>query len=63
MDDYVVVVAATVDADGNVTTSTGGYGGIYSGCWLHVFENFPAVAVFINNLITNNKADAIVSVS
>lgn len=62
MDDYVVVVAATVDAQGNVGTSTGGYGGIYSGCWLHVFENFPAVAVFIDNLITNNKADAIVSV-
>lgn len=62
MNDYSTVVACTVDSTGQPGTSTGGYGGIYSGCWLHVFDNFPAVAVFLDQLVNDNKADSIVSV-
>lgn len=62
MNDFVTVVAATVNRDGESGTPLGGYGGIYSGCWLHVFDTFNAVAVFIDKLTRDNKSDAIISI-
>lgn len=62
INDFSIVVAATVNKDLEPGPPLGSYGGIYSGCWLHVFETPNAASVFIQQLTNDNKADAIVSI-
>lgn len=58
---YKIVVAATVDAEGNDATG-GTYGGIYSGLRLNVFDNYTSANQWISNIESNSKGDSIVSV-
>lgn len=56
-----IVVAATVDEDGNPVAG-GYYSNVYSGVKLHVFREADAVNQFLRKLTDLNKADAVVNI-
>lgn len=60
-DNYDIVVAATVDREGD--NSVGGYyNGIYSGLEYLAFEDVSELKNFILDLTSSNKADAIIAI-
>lgn len=60
-DTYSIIVAATVNKSG--TPSSGGYyGGVYSGLNLLQFNSVTEVNDFLTQMVTDNKASAIVSI-
>lgn len=59
--DYKIVIAATVEEEGYNVTG-GHYGGIYSGLYLNVFDNYTQANAWISGLTNSAKSDGIVSV-